>query len=156
MITIYKWIYIVSIVLAIVLIVAAIILFFSLHICAVIKELKNSHEQEDIKVLLKNSVLLNPQIQDDLPNIEGYNDLLASYFRILKQQEKQIEEMQRNARIARGEIIEETKIIIPTYDMELNAPQGLGDEKKYNVELAGTDVLAKLEIRIDNCKVARG
>ncbi|MDO5519706.1 MAG: hypothetical protein Q4G58_04340 [bacterium] len=152
MVAFYKWLYIVAITLSIMLFMLAIVLFFALRIRAVIKELKNSHEQEDIKVLLKNSVLLNPQIQDDLPNIEGYNDLLASYFKILKQQEKQIEEMQRNARRQRGELVEEPKIIIPTYGMELNAPKSFLGHKKYNVALAGTDVIAKLEPQIEENK----
>lgn len=140
MIEVYKGIYMVAIVLAAILLIAATITFFSFHIVAVVKELKNSSQEEDIKVLLKNSVLLNPQIQDDIENIDGYNDLLASYFRILKEQEKQREEL-----LARAQLAYELEQLppMPTYEMKLNVSYSFAAIEQYSAEVVGTETIVE-------------
>ena len=88
MVEVYRMVYLTTVIVGVVLFFTAFILFFKLKICSVVRELRNSKQESDIKKLLQNTVLLNPQIQEDVPNIEGYNDLLAYYFRVLKEEEK--------------------------------------------------------------------
>lgn len=138
MITFYKVMYIAATVLGAVLVIASIYLFFRMKICSVIKELKNTKQEEDIKKLLKNTVLLNPQIQDDIPNIEGYNDLLAYYFKVLKEEEKKRQQLLNK--------IEQQKrknaLKLPTYNQKLiRCFNKEIKDKKYNIEIVGTSMI---------------
>lgn len=137
MVEVYRMVYLTTVIVGVVLFFTAFILFFKLKICSVVRELRNSKQESDIKKLLQNTVLLNPQIQEDVPNIEGYNDLLAYYFRVLKEEEKK--QQRKKSEEKKDRILK-----IPMYnDVLVGSFRKSKKKGKYNVEAYGSSTLVK-------------